>query len=323
MPLFSVIVPHTDDTHLFDNTLASVLRSCGAETEVIVPHNGTYKDPYKLEPEVRFVSTGREAGLAGMINKGLRHADGEYVAVIRPGIELPDHWQQEIEDGFRNRAIGSVTPLIVDAADRRKLVAAGVNAGRGLNRRIDGQGKRNASRVLKHLRPAGPTLWAAFYRRDVLAEIGDLDEQLDEGYLDLDLALAAKSLGYVSRMAEHCVLAVERPYLITREAALPHGESAHRALQRHRPDASTGDRVLSIIADALTGVFRTAMFTHAIQQTQRPALERHRSPLLQTNRTRHRRSETGKENFRRRVTRCRQNRTGRQSLAGQTKGCVI
>ncbi|MEM7454715.1 MAG: glycosyltransferase [Planctomycetota bacterium] len=266
MPLFSVIVPHTDDTHLFDNTLASVLRSKDSETEVVVVHNGAYKDPYGLDAEVRFASTGREAGLAGMVNRGIRHADGEFVAIIRPGIELPDNWQAEIAENFCNRSIGSVSPLIVDASDRRKLVAAGVNFGRGLNRRIDGQGKRNASRVLKHLRPAGPTSWAAFYRRDVLAEIGDLDEQLEEGYLDLDLALAAQSLGYLSKMASHCVLAIERPFLITREASLPHGESAHRAFTRHRPEASTGDRMLSIIADGITGVFRTSMFTHAWQR---------------------------------------------------------
>ncbi len=266
MPRFSVIVPLTDDSYLFDNSLASTLRTCDDDTRVIVAHDGKYKDPYSLKSEVEFVSAGRDTGLAGLINCGLRATEDEIVAVIRPGVELPDQWQTTIQPVFENDSIASVSPLIVNAGEPRKMVTAGVTTGRGCNRRLLGQDERIANRTLKRIKPLGPTSWAAFYRRNALAEFGSLDEQLDDHYLDLDLALGLKALGYKCVLQHHCRASIDRAFPILREATLPHGMSAGRALRRHRTDGSLGDSVLSFAGDLVLGIARPWMFSHAMQR---------------------------------------------------------
>ena len=265
---FSIIIPVLGDRRLFDDTLASVLRYRSQSCEVIVVHDGTYEDPYGLDGEVKFISNQRRANLIRFFNFGIDQSSGELIALIRPGIELDEGWHSEIEESFEDQNIGSVAPIIVTTSEPDTIVAAGVTKRFGFNRDVEGASQKIARRTLDRIAPLGPTSWAAFYRRSALEMIETIGEELDACYLDLDLALSLKTLGFETRVCDHCVVSIERPKLIEKELASPHGQSAQRAYTRHEAQTGTTSSIFqsacAFAKEVVTSPFRPVLFQHAI-----------------------------------------------------------
>jgi len=178
---------------------------------------------------------------------------------------LPEDWQATIEPAFADASIASVAPVIVSQSDGSEIVAAGVKTNYGFQRILEGDGDAIADRVFGRLRPIGPTQWAAFYRRSMLEMIGNFDETVEDQYLDLDVALTLKRLGYRCQFAGQCVATIVRPVLITRQADLPHGGSAQRSIVRHgREDSPVGRGLLSFAKEVCSAPFQPSLFLHAI-----------------------------------------------------------
>lgn len=253
MPRFTIIVPVEGDLHAFENTLASVLRRCPSDAEVRVVHHGQYLDPHGLEPEVRFSVADRDANLIRMFNRGLRESDSELVAIFRPGIELTDGWARVVELAMdEDPRVASVSPALIARDRRNRLLAAGVQPGWGMTRQLVGAESRTNSRSARRLKPWGPTLWAAFYRRAALEQLGTPDEDLDPMYLDLDLAMGLRQLGLRSRFAPACLCGTSNPELFQWESRQPHGLSAERARRRH-PDVAKSNPAAAIFGWELLG----------------------------------------------------------------------
>ena len=217
----------------FDDTLASILRNRPASSQIIVAHDGSYSDPFGLADEVDFVSTERKPHLIRLLNCGLRVATGQFIVTLRPGVELSDGWDEVIDSAFKDPKIASVSPALVCPTNPAKMIAGGVEANFGLTRMLCGEAGRMTEKSTKRISPVGPTSWAAFYRRDALDEVGSFDETLDPVYVDLDVALALRSLGYRCAFRPQVVANVALPKRILREAQSPHGRSAQRAMRRH------------------------------------------------------------------------------------------
>ena len=241
MPRFSIIIPLTGDERLFDQTLASILRDRSPSSEILVIHDGTYQDPHQLSDEVTFVSTEKRSDLIAMLNRGVSLSTGDFLAFIRPGIELPSDWQLTVEDAFSKPHIASVSPLITTPAEPHKIVTAGVEAGVGFQRKMTGARWRTTPAKLKRVSPLGPTSWAAFYRRSAIEQIHPISENLSSVFLDQEIAMSLRTLGMGTLFSPETNLEIERPGLITGEQKLPHGQSAQRAFRRQ---AVTGRSVL-------------------------------------------------------------------------------
>lgn len=232
MQRFSIIVPVIGDSQKLDDTLASVLRYRPENSQILVVHDGTYDDPYGLDGEVELVTTSRQSQLIRLFNCGLGKATGELIALVRPGVQLDEHWNQDAETVFENPKVGCASPLLVKSNAPNTLVSAGVTNGFGFQRKLVGNQKQMSSRNLRKLKAKGPTSHAGFYRRSALDQLGAVDEQLDASYLDLELALGLASLGYQNAVCGHCTVTIEDNAL-NHEAIQPHGKSAQRALRRH------------------------------------------------------------------------------------------
>lgn len=266
MVQFSIIVPFLGDLQVFDDTLASVLRYRPANAQVIVAHDGMYQDRYGLSNELEFAVSGRKAQLIRLFNCGLRQANGEIVALLRPGVEVDENWHESIAQAFEDPNVGSVSPMIVSPLKLNRIVAAGVTSELGFRRRLAGLHSSTARRKLRTLSPLGPTSWAAFYRHSTLAQIGSCDEMLEPVYLDLDLALSIKTLGFKCAFASDCVVSIDRATPLLREANLAHGRSAQRALRRHANDPSLGTTLLTMTAELIRSPWRPWLLQHSIQR---------------------------------------------------------
>jgi cellulose synthase/poly-beta-1,6-N-acetylglucosamine synthase-like glycosyltransferase len=283
---FSIVVPMLGSSSLFEATLASILRYRPDACQVIVAHDGSYNDPHGLAEDVEFVSTTQPTNLIGLFNRGLEVAKGEFVSLIRPGVELQENWDSAISDAFADEDVGSVTPAIVSSSKPANLVAAGVSSSFKFSRKRVGTGKRLNSRRLAKIKPLAPTSWAAFYRRSLLTALGDCDQQLDPHYLDVDLGLSLQNLKFDCVFRPDCVVTVDDESLIANEFRLPHGKSAERALTRHRT-LSASQRLarttLATLTDLLTTPFSLSNLKHALQRLGAIRLrsnDRHHMDLL-------------------------------------------
>jgi hypothetical protein len=266
MPQFSVIVPFMGDIGSFEDTLASVLRYRPDDTQVIVSHDGLFRDLHGLTDEVDFVVSGRTAQLNRLFNCGLRQATGEFVALLRPGVELDENWQEPIEHAFADQRVGCVSPLIISPSKPSRVVAAGVTKEFGFSRHLCGLNSSTEPMRLRSLAPLGPTSWAAFYRHSTLQQIGPCDEMLQPVYLDLDLALSISTLGLYCLFEPSCVVSIDRAAPLVREASLAHGRSAQRAIRRHSNEASVGATLLTITAELIRSPLRPWLAHHALQR---------------------------------------------------------
>lgn len=194
MPRLSIVIPCPGGAADFDGTLVSVLQNRPASCEVLVAHSEPYDDPYALSDEVRFIhAEGRS--LSALLNAALDQASGEVLHIIGCGLETTESWTESALAHFDDPDVAAVSPLIVEP-NRQTIIAAGVRWTLGGARHVVND-RRVASPGSGRLRSTivGPTIAAAFYRRDVLAAIGGFDVSLAEPLADVSVALALQSLG--------------------------------------------------------------------------------------------------------------------------------
>ena len=261
----SIIIPMTGREQAFDNTLASVLRSQSAQCQIIVAHDGSYTDPYDLRREVTFVqSKDGSDSMAALLNAAIPSATGLRTAIVSPGSELPEGWSDSIASAFEDSSVGSVAVPVVHAENPDRIAAGGIMLGAGFNRKLAGAGHRLKKRSAKKLRPLGPTLWAGFYRTSLLKTVAPLCEQMEACYLDVDIALTAKTLNLSCRWLPEVVVITDQLKAIQTEATRPHGRAAQRATRRHGLNSNVSSRVINAGFELLSSPLFPNMLPHAI-----------------------------------------------------------
>ena len=209
----SIVIPFLGTLKHLEDTLVSVLENRPAESEVLVVLNQAYADPYQLAGEVRFIEARRGAGLCECIDRGVAASKAPVVHVLSCGMEATAGWAEPALARFSDETVASVTPIIVDRFDTRRVLSAGLHftAG-GRVRRL------GAKRLLERLDagPAGPRgaeLLVAFYRKAAFEAAGGLAGLEDEDVAGIDLALAFRDAGFRSVSEPKCLAAASREVL--------------------------------------------------------------------------------------------------------------
>lgn len=253
MPRLSIIIPCLGGAAEFDGTLVSVLQNRPPECEVFVAHTDPYDDPYGLTGDVRFLHL-PGASLVRLINAALEKANSEVLHIVGCGLEVNEGWTEPAVSHFDDPEVAAVSPLVVDR-DHARVIAAGLRYSLGGARRIvaerkllsPGTGRLRASIL-------GPTLAAAFYRRDVLAALGGLDESLGDRLADVDLALAIRSLGrlHICEPRSRIIQSFD-PWSTLRVSVFQQARGAERLFWRYARErgslASLAMHPLTILAD--------------------------------------------------------------------------
>jgi len=191
-------------------------------------HRGFYDDPYELRDEVNFVQVADSSSALEANNAGIRAAQGDIVHLIQPGVLAEEGWIGAALDRFLDPTVAAVSPLVLDAADRSRIAAAGVRFTPGGRRVVNGAGVRLArAKRTRKKEIAGPALIAAFYRRSVLDALGGLCPKAGIWHADVDLALSLRRLGFRCPLEPESVMATSDPPL-----SPPSGFDAARCAER-------------------------------------------------------------------------------------------
>ncbi len=196
MVRLSIVIPVVHDIAGLESTLVTVLSNRPADCEIVVVLNAPYDDPYALADEVRFVSAPRGANWAACANLGLRESRASIVHVLDPGVEVCEGWTEPAVRHFRDAQVATVSPLLLNATQRDRVLSNGVQYQLGGERRLAGNGiSASAASTLK---PAlGPTAQAGFYRRSAIYELlGGFEPTVGAELCDVDLAMRVKQSGY-------------------------------------------------------------------------------------------------------------------------------
>ena len=176
---------------LFDSLDAQTLRA----TEIIVVDNGSTDGAPDLARSrgARVVAMGRNAGFAAAVNRGIREARGEWVAVLNSDVELaPDYFAILAADAvpFATGKILSPSGTLDATFDLTVRGAATWRAGSGMQ---DGPPFDVARDI------TSPPWTAVLLRRDLFGHTGLLDERFESYLEDAEFGLRCASLGVRGR----------------------------------------------------------------------------------------------------------------------------
>ncbi|MDX1613585.1 MAG: glycosyltransferase family 2 protein [Candidatus Promineifilaceae bacterium] len=198
---FSVIIPNFNGRVHLDVCLSSLRLQEASDFEIILVDNASSDDSaaYVQEhyPEVRVVRLQENRGFTGACNVGASLAIGRYIVLLNNDTEVDSGWLCALGDAFeRHPRVGIVASKILLFDDRQRFHAAGDFY------RVDGiPGNRgvwelDVSQYDEEEYVFSACGAAAAYRRQLIEEIGFLDDRFFFSCEDVDMGWRANLAGW-------------------------------------------------------------------------------------------------------------------------------
>lgn len=208
----TVAIPNYDGRRLLEAMLPSLAAQTYRDFEVVIVDDCSEDDSLAYLrarwPHVRVVARTERRGVTAAMNACLKAAsDTELVGLFNNDMELePSCLAELVAELDSHPEVGSVTPKMMDFAERTVLDGAGdLLSWRGGGRRR-GHGERDSGRYETPEEVFAPCGGAALYRRTALQRVGDFDEDYFAYYEDVDWGFRAQLAGVRCRYVPVAVL---------------------------------------------------------------------------------------------------------------------
>ncbi len=260
--IVSVIVLNYQGKLVLPRCIDCLLRQTHDNYEIIIVDNASTdnsKDSlsrFLSHPSIRWVQSDRNLGVAGGRNLGVSLASGEVVAFIdNDGYAGPEWLEKGLVSLFRDKSIGAVGSLVFFSSKPDTLNGAGgmLNlAGYAKDICFD---EPYATAMLPE-NICYPMGCGMIIRRDILEQMGPLDEASLKWFDDVELGVRTWRLGYKVVLArearvQHEFHGVER---VTSQAAWRRALSFEQARVRHAIKYTPGRHFASLLLNELAGV---------------------------------------------------------------------
>lgn len=211
MPVASIIIPHWNGKAHLDTCLGALRRQQFQDFEIILVDNGSTDGSQAYVrahfPEIRLLELGENRGFTGACNAGYPLAQGEVIVLLNNDTEVTPGWLAAIVDTIaRYPQVGSVASKILLFDRRDHFHAAGdyyrvdgLPGNRGVWQKDVGQYDEEEAVF-------GACGAAAAYRREMIEEIGFLDDDFYFSCEDVDLAWRAHLAGWQVRYVPDAVV---------------------------------------------------------------------------------------------------------------------
>ncbi|MCL0038949.1 glycosyltransferase family 2 protein [Dehalococcoidia bacterium] len=199
--IVSIIVVNYNGMPHVDTCISSLLRQTYPNFEIIFVDNASTDNSLDYArrrfSSLIIVANRDNLGYAGGINRGLIYASGEYIAPLNIDTEVDQNWLANMVRFLdENPKVGAVTPKILLFQDRSKINALGLNihiTGIGFARALNQESGKNSGHPLK---VSGVSGCSYLIRRQILEQIGGINEKCFVYYDDIDLSWVINLLGY-------------------------------------------------------------------------------------------------------------------------------
>ncbi len=198
-PRVSIIVVNWNGSRLLPKCLESLFQQSYSNREVILVDNGSQDGSVRLVranfPAVKLVELSENKGFAGGSSAGLAVAEGQYIALINNDARADKTWLEKLVLPMNeDPGVGiCASKLIIEGTGKINSAGDGITtAGVGFNRGL------HAERPLYEFGESvfGACGAAVLYRRDMVDEIGFLDEDFFLYDEDTDLNFRAQLRGW-------------------------------------------------------------------------------------------------------------------------------
>jgi GT2 family glycosyltransferase len=188
----SIVIPVHNGCELLQQLLASIGRQSVEPLEVIVVDNGSTDSAPEIACRMgaRVIAMGRNAGFAAAVNRGIREAEGEGVALVNSDVELESRWLEVLWGGAC--VSGFATGKILQAGFEDTLDGAYDLICRGGCAWRAGAG-RPASMLPAPERIRFCSATAVVYHVSVFKKVGWFAETFDSYLEDMDFGLRCAS----------------------------------------------------------------------------------------------------------------------------------
>lgn len=196
----SVIIPNFNGERWLPDCLDGLRGQTRAADQAIVVDNGSRDRSreivraHELHPEL--IELPENAGFAVAVNRGIRAAAGEVVALLNNDAVPDARWLEAGHAALaRYPEVAMFASLMLQFSDHTRVDNAGDLYPRDGRPRPRGQGEPAAA-YRETVEIASPCAGAAFYRKSLFAEVGEFEESFRSYLEDLDLGLRARRCGH-------------------------------------------------------------------------------------------------------------------------------
>ena len=201
----TAVVPVWNGRDLLARLLASLAAQTTPAAEVLVVDNGSHDGAPALACQrgARVIPMGRNAGFAAAVNRGIREARGEWIAVLNSDVELaPDYFEKLLAAGApfaTGKILQPAQPLIdammIDSTMIDPMIDATFDAlCRGGTAWRAGSGRPDGPIFSQELAIASPPWTAVLVRADVFERVGLLEETFESYLEDVDFGMRCAAL---------------------------------------------------------------------------------------------------------------------------------
>lgn len=210
-PLISIVIPNWNGKHFLPVCLESLQRQTYPAIEVIIADNastdGSQAYIRENHPEVRLIELPENRGFTGACNAGMEAAQGKFVALLNNDTEVDAGWAEAVVDAFERHADAGIVASKMLLFDRRDhfhtagdfFTVDGRPGNRGVWQRDEGQ---YDSEAYVFSACGG----SSAYRREMLDEVGLLDDDFFFSLEDVDLAWRAQLAGWRCLYTPHAIV---------------------------------------------------------------------------------------------------------------------
>jgi len=200
MKFVSIIIVNWNGVELLRECLASLQKQDYQLFEIILVDNASTDNSVVLVREefshVRLIQLPDNFGFAGGNMEGLRMAKGEYIALFNNDAVATPNWLRELVSAMdEDDRIGICASKLLMRGDPSRIDSAGddcVTSGHGIKR-----GNRESNdRFLEKDYIFGACASAALYRREMIDDVGFLDDDFFINCEDTDLNFRAQLMGW-------------------------------------------------------------------------------------------------------------------------------
>jgi hypothetical protein len=211
VPRLSIIIPFSGDEAALETTLVSVLENRPADCEVLVSHDGSYRDPYALGDEVLFIETAKPASEVGLLNEAVRAAISPVLHILRCGVRVMEAWTDDPLRLMSERDASVVTPVYVNKQDGQEY--CGLDLSQLWCRRLTSADEVSAE---SHL---GPMLAGCFVKRRVLLALDGFRGDVTTAVAEAEFGLAVRHIGAPVISSDFSTIQVPSELLMVQHAA--------------------------------------------------------------------------------------------------------